>query len=292
VIAGPTEFDHAGAHGVHGRWSILASYRRLLAGLQLRNDGVTDVRRIRLLLWTSGRGGDARLAAEDLAHVFRKIAAHARQDVAVDDIVWSRAKTPLSLRRRVTSALDSFDATVAFPALTPTNQERVRAFLDSAPARQMALSLVDWTVRGPQPAITSSLRAAAALMPTSLPGPAEIIDVVSSSAGALAPELSNSGIMLEDLARVLPVDIMNAAGALRWLPRLLGWATTNLADDGPEGELIAQLSSAFLEALHALPADTRITGLAMLSVQYLRYREGRVSWAPGTIPTSSRELTA
>jgi len=77
VIAGPTEFDHAGAHGVHGRWSILASYRRLLAGLQLRNDGVTDVRRIRLLLWTSGRGGDARLAAEDLAHVFRKIAAHA-----------------------------------------------------------------------------------------------------------------------------------------------------------------------------------------------------------------------
>ena len=46
--------------------------------------------------------------------------------------------------------------------------------------------------------------------------------------------------MLEDLARILPVDIMNAAGALRWLPRLLGWATTNLADDGPEGELIAQ----------------------------------------------------
>jgi hypothetical protein len=128
VISGPVGFEDCGRHGNHGQWAPLPSYRRLLAGLRLRAQGVTDAREIRLLQWAAGYGGDERKAPADLAHVFRRVAARVRRELPIADAVWSRAATPLSLRRRVLRELDSFNP-AAIAGLTPGQCERLGAFL-------------------------------------------------------------------------------------------------------------------------------------------------------------------
>jgi len=282
VISGPSLTLHQGCHGAHGEWPVLGSYRRLLAALRLREAGVTQVRELRLLLWASGYGGDEARLVGDLTWACAKMASRARQEMALEPEGRTSARTPLRIQRQVRRAAADLDPE-SIPGLTPDQRQLLGAALEDPRALDIGAALVDRMFRGSRPAVLDRLRSAAAGMPPGLPGPAEIVDVTSMAAAALAPD-DGSNLLLRDLQRARPEDVRRAATMLRSMPQILRWIRRSALQDGTEASgapLVAELCSVGLVILSSAPPPARIATLAMLTAESVRHPTLDVWSAPG-----------
>ena len=186
VISGPSLTLHQGRYGAHGEWPVLGSYRRLLAALRLREAGVTQVRELRLLLWASGYGGDEARLVGDLTWAYAKMSSRARQEMALEPEGRTSARTPLRIQRQVRRVAAELDPE-SIPGLTPDQRQLLGAALEDPRALDISATLVDQMFRGSHPAVLDRLRSTAAGMPAGLPGPAEIVEITSMGAAAMAP---------------------------------------------------------------------------------------------------------
>jgi len=269
VIVGPS-LSHQGRHGMHGEWPVLGAYRRLLAGLRLREQGTTDVRELRLLLWLRGYGGDDAEVMRDLVRLYARYAARARREMALEPEGQPRERTPLRIRRQVAQAAAGLDLG-SIPGLSETQRQLHRRAFDNPQTLELAAAIVDRMFRGSHPFVLGALQASAADLPPGLPGPTEIVDATGLCEAALAPD-DGSNQLLMDLQRAGPPDLRRAAEMLNSWPRILRWLgrSAQVNAESPGASLVTELCSMALSLSAAIPPKGQILLLAMLTVQSVR----------------------
>jgi hypothetical protein len=280
IIPGPATMHHAGRNGQHGEWPI-AAYRRLLAAIRLREEGLTDVSTLRLRLRFAGQRVDDSHAPGDIARAYDKVLRQARREVPL--LPGGRLTTapPLRLRREVQKAVSDFRSgrLGVPPGLGGGWLERLR---DHPDLEFICVALADLMYRGPEKPVLDRLQEVARLLPRWLfDSPGDIIEATASTAGALAPA-DECNTVVDALKRAGPVDVQMADAFMARIPKLLQWVEDNHPRVNSCAEdYVREICILARSLLSIVPLEGRVIWHAWLIAQYVRYREGSVSWAPG-----------
>jgi hypothetical protein len=181
--------------GSIGVWSPLA-YRRILAIVRLRQQGVRRTAQLRTSLWLAGHQVQQADAVGTVRGEVQRLIRSTVRDMRVDRFSYRPDETRPRLRivRRV-EALTSVEPCVLFAGaadLSPEQEAALRLLFRDPLTRQAFEAMVELMVEGHRPGAVQRLQAIVPRLPPGLIDEAGMKEMIAPFIGAISPEEDNS----------------------------------------------------------------------------------------------------